>query len=55
MVVKSIDVHSVKVQIKKCPIEVQQYISSLENLLEISQETTRKAIKKLKDNAKKIS
>lgn len=46
--VKSIDVAKTKIEIKKCPIAVQQYISSLESLVDIQKHTIDKAIKKLK-------
>ena len=47
--VKSVDVEKVKVQIKRCPISVQRYISSLETVCKIQRETLDKAIKKLRE------
>lgn len=48
--VRSIDVAKTKIEIKKCPISVQQYISSLEGLIEMQRHTINKAVKKLKEH-----
>lgn len=49
MKVKTINEQEVKVLIKKCPIEVQKYISSLEELIKIKEYTNKKCIKKIKE------
>ena len=53
MVVKTIDKQAVKKALKECPKIVQDYIKSLEHVYEISKETNRLAIAKLKEHAKK--
>ena len=50
--VNSIDIQQAKVELKKCPILVQQYVSGLEKAVEMSQNTTQKAIKKIKELSK---
>lgn len=50
--VTSIDSFSIKAEIKKCPINVQQYISALERALERQKDVTNKAIKKIKEISK---
>ena len=53
MKVKTINVQEVKIEIKKCPISVQQYISALENVIDIQNETRKKLTKKLYECSKK--
>jgi len=50
--VKSIDEQKAKQEVKKCPKIVRDYVRALENALEMSKNTNRKAIAKLKQLSK---
>lgn len=50
--VKSIDVNQVKVELKKCPKVVQDYVKSLEGVYEINSATLNRAISKIKELSK---
>lgn len=52
MKVSSIDVQEAKKQLKACPKIVQDYVRSLEHVYEISKETNRLLMKKLRENGK---
>lgn len=52
MRVSSIDVQEAKKLLKTCPKVVQDYVKSLEHVYEISKETNRLLMKKLRENGK---
>lgn len=52
MVVKTIDRQAAKKALKECPKIVQDYVKSLEHVYEISKETNKLALKKIKELSK---
>lgn len=54
MQVKSIDIQKAKGELKGCPKIVQDYVRSLENLYEISRETNKQAIKKIRELSREL-